>query len=381
MSGARKIWKVLWQGGLCLLLLAWIFHKIFSSEGQHACQVTGGHWDQLSRAEQWRTAWTVGPSELWRVLRMAHPWALALSLVLALVMVVLNVVRWRMVLAVQGLHLSFKRATVITFIAQFFSTFMLGSAGGDLIKAYYAARETNHKKTEAVTTVFVDRLIGLWAMLLFAGLMMLPNIRTIAGHHWLEGGVSLILTMLGASTVVLYLAFWGGLSKRFPQARVWLRRLPKGELLEKSLDSCRQFGRHKTFLFKSIAISLVINAVVVLQVSVLASGLGLKVSSGALFLIVPMIVCVSALPITPGGFGIRENLYVLMFGEIGLAETQAFSLSLLANAPTLFWNLVGGAVYVGLKKSEHLEEVTRAQADDASRLSPPLATSQKKEER
>ena len=42
-------------------------------------------------------------------------------------------------------------------------------------EAYYAARETHHKKTEAVVTVFVDRLIGLWAMLLFASLMILPN--------------------------------------------------------------------------------------------------------------------------------------------------------------------------------------------------------------
>ena len=36
------------------------------------------------------------------------------------------------------------------------------------MKAYYAARETHHKKTEAVLTVFVDRVIGLWSMLLFA---------------------------------------------------------------------------------------------------------------------------------------------------------------------------------------------------------------------
>ena len=173
--------------------------------------------------------------------------------------------------------------------------------------------------------------------------------------------------MLGASTIVLYLAFWGGLSKRFPKAREWLRRMPKGELLEKSLDSCRQFGRHRAFLLKSVAISLLINAVVVWQVSILANGLGMEVSAASIFFIVPIIICVSALPITPGGFGVRENLYVAMFGEVGLAKTPAFSLSLLANTPTLVWNLVGGAVYVGLKKREHLEEVTRAepQAEDA----------------
>ena len=41
---------------------------------------------------------------------------------------------------------------------------LLGSTGGDLLKAYYAARESHHKKTEAVVTVFVDRLIGLFSM-------------------------------------------------------------------------------------------------------------------------------------------------------------------------------------------------------------------------
>ena len=51
--------------------------------------------------------------------------------------------------------------------------------GGDLMKAYYAARETHHKKTEAVTAVFVDRLVGLWAMLLFAGAMMLLNVPSL----------------------------------------------------------------------------------------------------------------------------------------------------------------------------------------------------------
>jgi hypothetical protein len=71
--------------------------------------------------------------------------------------------------------LSWGRATGITFVAQFFNSFLLGSTGGDVIKALYAARETHHKKTEAVVTVFVDRLLGLWAMLFFAALMMIPN--------------------------------------------------------------------------------------------------------------------------------------------------------------------------------------------------------------
>lgn len=360
----RKLWKITWRVGLCVLLLTWILHIIFRNEGRQAV----ADFDNLSRWEQWRIAWTVGPTELWRTLRMAHPAALTMSIFLAWLMVVLGVVRWRMVLAVQDIHLGLSRATAISFVSQFFSSFMLGSTGGDLIKAYYAARETHHKKTEAIVTVFIDRLIGLWSMLLFAGLMLLPNLNLLPGHPSISAVVGLILGMLGSSTIVLYLAFWGGVSKKFPRARVWLRRMPKGEYFERSIDSCRQFGRHKAFLFKATLMSLVINTVVVLQVTVLAAGLDIHVSPIALFLIVPAVVCISALPITPMGLGVRESLFVTMLGAVGVQSTSALSLSLLAHAPTLFWNLVGGIVYMGLKDREHLQEVTHEQPGEPTEL-------------
>ena len=268
-----------------------------------------------------------------------------------------------MVLEVQGLHLPWGRATGITFVAQFFNAFLLGSTGGDVIKALYAARETHHKKTEAVVTVFVDRLLGLWAMLLFAALMMIPNASLLSRHQQLGAPALLILLMLGGASAVLGVAFWGGVSKRFPRARQWLRKFPKGEHLERSLDSCRHFGKSKGFLGKTLALSLLVNVFCVLQMILLSAGLGASVSSLAWLVIVPMIFCISALPITPSGLGVRENLFVLMLAvpEIGVPKTTALSLSLLAYAGSLFWSLVGGLVYLGLKKKEHLEEVTHSE--------------------
>ena len=365
MSALKKAWKIAWQVSLCLALLVWIFHSIFVNEGRSAAGKQGAVWEQLSRTEQWQIAWTAGPRELWQTISLVHPGAMALSLVLVGITILLGVIRWRMVLEVQGLHLPMRRATGITFVAQFFNSFLLGSTGGDLIKAYYAARETHHKKTEAVVTVFVDRLLGLWSMLLFATLMMMPNLRLLFTHEKLGACAALILSMLVACTAILGVAFWGGLSKRFSKGRQWLRKLPKGELLERSLDSCRQFGRHRVFVLKSIMLSMALNAVCVLQVITLAKGLGLTISPVALFVMVPIIICISALPITPSGIGVRENLFVLMLAapEIDIPATSALSLSLLTYAGSLFWSVIGGAVYVGLKEKEHLEEVTHAVAE------------------
>jgi glycosyltransferase 2 family protein len=363
MSKLKKGLSVGWRVGFCLLLLLWIFHVIFLNQGKIAAQNSGLDWSRMGRSEQWSLAWSTGPRDLWQTLRLIHPAALLVSVLLVGLALLAGVVRWRIVLDAQGLHLPLGRATRISFVAQFFNSFLLGSTGGDLIKAYYAARETHHKKTEAVTTVFVDRLVGLWSMLLFAGLMMVPNYAMLRASRDVGVPSLFILAMLGGLTVALGLAFWGGVSKGFPRAREYLRRLPKGDVLERALDSCRQFGKQRSFLLKTIAISLMVNVIWVVQIIVLGQGLGLNIQPMALFVIVPVIFCISALPLTPNGLGVRENLFVLMLAVIKVPKTAALSVSLIASAQGLFWSLVGGLIYMGLRQKEHLSEVTQGGED------------------
>lgn len=365
MSKGRKIWRIAWRLAVCSLLMFWIFHAIFMNEGKSALLRQGQNWDRLSRQEQWRQAWRHGPTELWRNLRQISPGAFALGTLVMASTIVLGVMRWRMALKLQGLNLSLGRTMEISFVAHFFNSFLLGSTGGDLMKAYYAARETHHKKPEAVATVMVDRLIGLWTMLLFAGLMILPNLKLLEHHEALTATAGLILAMLCGCSVLALLAFWGGLSRRWPNARRLLRHLPKGQSLERSLDSCREFGQSGGFLLKTFGLSMLLNLACVVNFLVLGAGLGLRLDVAPMMLIVPMVICIAALPITPSGLGVRENLFVLLLAAPGLdvPGTAALSLSLLAYAGSLFWSLVGGLVYVTLRDRHHLAEV--AHADEA----------------
>jgi hypothetical protein len=358
-----KVWRTAWRLVVCGLLMFGIFHSIFTQEGRLALERKGIDWGTLSYGGQWRAAWSHGPVELWRALSLAEPWALAASFGCMGLTILLGVQRWRQVLAVQGLRLPLGRAGEISLVAHFFNSFLLGSTGGDLMKAYYAARETHHLKTEAVVTVFVDRLIGLFSMLFFACLMMILNLGWLGARPGLRLVAVLTLVMLVGCGTVSSLAFWGGLSRRWPKARIWLRRLPRGDLLERSLDSCRRFGKEPLFLGRTLLLSMALNAVSVLQVTFLVWGMQLTVSPLALFMIVPIIICISALPITPSGLGVRENLYVWMLAtpETQVTATQALSLSLLAYAGSLLWSLIGGLVYGSLKETHHLHEITRAE--------------------
>jgi uncharacterized protein (TIRG00374 family) len=271
------------------------------------------------------------------------------------------------VLKVQGLEFPFSRTLRISFIAHFFNSFLLGSTGGDLLKAYYVARETHHKKTEAVTTVLVDRIMGLFSMLLLACVMMIPNQALLASNPKFRLPALLILCMTAGSALFVAVAFWGGVSKTVPKARLWLRKLPKGDVLERALDACRGYGRDRTFLLRVLGVSTLLNIVCVLHFMSLAWGFHLRISPIKLGLVVPMVTSIASLPIgPPGGLGAREGLYVLMLNapQIAVPATQALVLSLIGYAGSLFWSAIGGVVYATNKAKDHLEEIAQGTPAD-----------------
>src|SRR4029079_5821017 len=272
----------------------------------------------------------------------------------------LGVIRWQTILKVHGLNLPLSRTLEISFIGHFFNSFLLGSVGGDLLKAYYVARETHHKKTEAVVTVAVDRIIGLFSMLLLACFMMLLNLDLLAARSArLKLVIWLILAMTAGCAVFIFLSFWGGVSKGIPGARDWLRRLPKGEMLERSIEAFREFGRDKTFLLRVFPISTAANLVCILHFLVLIWGFHLHAPALAIAAIVPIVTCISTLPITPSGLGVRENLYVWFLGHsaIGIPYAESLLISLIGFGTSLFWSAVGGFLYMTVKEKEHLREI------------------------
>jgi glycosyltransferase 2 family protein len=367
VSGAHKIWNASWRVLVGMALLLWIVHSIFVNEARQrarsgqlidrGAKVIWTTTDAPPRTEQWRLGWTHGPPALWNTLHSVHPGAIALSFVLMGGTLLIGIVRWRMVLNVHGLKLAFSRTMEISLVAHFFNSFLLGTAGGDVMKAYYAARETHHKKNEAVVTVFVDRVIGLWAMLLFATLMIAPNFQLFT-RPGMRRATAFIVALTLIASGFAFLAFRGGVSRRWTGARLWLRKLPKGEWIERSLDNCREFGRQRWFVSRALLFSMALNFVCVLQFWVLALGLGMEVSLRALCFVVPTVICIAAAPIVPGGLGLRENAFVdlLHRSPIGADATDALSLSLLAFAGSLFWSLIGGVVYMMFKQKHHLAE-------------------------
>ena len=355
MKSASNALRLTLKLAISLVLVTWILHGIFAGEAEQQTK----DWASLTFAEQVRASWTIGPVSLWETISgVSIVWLLA-SFVFMGATIFIGVIRWRLVLAVQGLHLSLGRATGISLVAHFFNSFLLGSTGGDLLKAYFAAAETAQKKAEAVTTVVVDRLLGLFAMLLFVSLMALANWGVVISQKRFMAVMLVVLGMLFASGLVVVLSFWAGPTGARLKFEALLAKLPKGDVLVRCIEACHAFGEKPGFLPRVIGWSMLLSTACVLQIVALGFGLGLPMGEHfrVLLLIVPAIICISALPITPSGIGVRENLYVWLLSAtaIGIEAKAALSLSLLAFAGSLLWSLIGGAVYLTFRSRHSLD--------------------------
>jgi hypothetical protein len=105
-----------------------------------------------------------------RLVREARPLYLLLAVALLPISFLITSVRWHMLLEAQDIHMGQGRAFVLNMVGSFYNSFMPGSTGGDLVKAYYAAKHTTHR-TRAVMTVIIDRILGLLALIILGGVM------------------------------------------------------------------------------------------------------------------------------------------------------------------------------------------------------------------
>jgi len=332
-------------------ILAYLFNGIFHKEALDYFQAHNLDPDTLSWSERTRIIWSVGPQVLWEAVRKVDALWLTAAVICAGLPAVLGILRWKWILDVQGLTVKFSRLFSISFIGLFFNAFMLGSTGGDVVKAWYVAHETHHKKAEAIATVVVDRLIGLLALFVIALIMMAiyhTRVFNDPKMFWFSMATLGVVVFTGIGTVV---GLWRGFVDKFPGLRGWLQRMPQYAMLRRMVDAYRVYASHPSVLAKTFLISFVVHFFSMLSIWCVGRGLGvLSATITDYFLYLPIINSVTAVPITISGFGVREGMYIKMFHEVGVAEPVALVMSLLGYLASLFWSIVGGGFFLTHRK-------------------------------
>ena len=282
-------------------------------------------------------------------LKQTNLYWLGLGATAFIIVVLFGAFRWHWLVNSQRLTLTISQAIRLTWIGIFFNNFVPGQTGGDLIKAYYIAKNSPQKRLTAVLTVIADRIIGLSALIvvsLVTVTLYFERFREIAILLWLG-------LIAGALCVVILL-------KRSVRRKLGLSALVKKlpakltDLIQQLDTAIRQYKGHKHGLTLWWGLSILNHIVNVLGIYALSRAINMGVPAVEFFALVPVIFIVSALPIAPNGWGIGEALFGNLFGQYGAAylpdnananqimSTRGVALSILFRLLSMCISLVGG---------------------------------------
>ncbi|MBC7263245.1 MAG: flippase-like domain-containing protein [Chloroflexi bacterium] len=280
---------------------------------------------------------SAGLRETWVVLQGTDWRYVILALFLSLVGMVVRSWRWSVLLADQGLCVPLQRLVHLFFVGTFFNNFLPTSVGGDIVKMYELGRASN-KSALAVSSVLWDRATGLLTLLAMAT-MALPF-----SYHLVPPGVVMLIIALGVGSAVGLLAL---ANRRWIKGiGAWLGRLrPRwgGKTISQVYQSL--VGYSSTALQKASVISVAFNALLIFINVLLARSLGVQMDLKYFLLFVPLISTLLVLPFSVSGWGIREVGYVYLFGQAGVPEAKAISISLAIGAINGITGLIGGVLY------------------------------------
>ncbi|MFH0880528.1 MAG: lysylphosphatidylglycerol synthase transmembrane domain-containing protein [Lentisphaerota bacterium] len=254
--------------------------------------------------------------------------------------------RWRIIVHAQQLSLSLSRAFSIYFIGQFFNAFMLGACGGDVARAWLVAQDNKSKRTEAATTVFIDRFFGLFILIAFCSVMILFSLRLFLEHANTRWPGVMMLFFLTGSVISILVLFRRNQFEHWRPFMFLENRTRIGPFIRRAYDAFFLFRNDQAVMIHSVILSLLNTAFLTLACLSFGRSLEIQISLTHYFTLFPIISVIAAIPITPGSLGVRESLFVTLFGALGVAGPQAMLMSLLVYAGGLFWSLFGGVVFL-----------------------------------
>jgi uncharacterized protein (TIRG00374 family) len=305
-----------------------------------------------------------------------HPLGIAAGVLLMLLTSLAAALRWRGLLAAQAVTLPAGRVMSIFFIGQFFNSFMLGACGGDMARIYYVLRDTTARRTETATSVLIDRGIGVFVQVLLGCLLIL-----VEWPHFRADGtlrtVALLMLATGAGAALAAAALlWTNVFERFALLRRLVATVPLGTRIRRAYEEFFCYRRRLRALAAAVFYSVLNLLFQVAATACLGSSIGITADFSSYLVFLPIISVLTAIPLTPGSFGVREGLFVLLFQTVGVDAHQAVLLSLLYYAAALVWNLAGGIVFLGfsagagLNLREELAHIRHSRDEDAT---PPAA--------
>lgn len=264
-------------------------------------------------------------------------WLLLLSLVFVVCQILFLNLRWHYLVNTGRPKIPFETSSLINIAGYFANLLFITSVGGIIAKSALAVRH-GLSITESVFATFLDRFMTLLALLIFA-IIGLPFLQGVIEDNFLIT-LTLMVTGIVATVAISLIALRSGLLRNF---------ILSNRKRSKIVAVLRNTVENYPLMTKVTFFSIAAQTAFILSVFTLSLGIENAHQTAQIleFLaLMPVLMLISSLPISFGGWGVREGAFILGLSLVGFSMESAFFLSVQVGLVTLIAPFVVGIPYL-----------------------------------
>ena len=281
---------------------------------------------------------TIDRDAFFNAVQRANSWWLLAALLMILLGVVIRAYRWQILLDAIGVRVPIGELTAIYFIGFLFNNLLPSGLGGDAMRMIELNRHSS-RASDAVTSVVVDRFLGLSALQAIALLALLFDWQAVPSAV-AYFTVAIFLSGLVAGYLLINRPLYASLRLRLGL----FRRLTDFKMIGNLFESFQRYPLPA--LGRSYLVSLIFNVSLIAMNAFLGWALGAQATLAQYAVFVPITSLVLIIPISFAGLGVREETYRQLFGQVGVPGAIAVAMSLLVYFfGNIVTGLIGGVIY------------------------------------
>ena len=279
-------------------------------------------------------------------------WPIAIYLVfLTVVLIVVSALKWKFFLESLGATVRLGHLVKLYVLGYFVNLIMPSYLGGDLVRSWYVGRKVGQHA--ALSATILERYTGILAMLVLALCFM-----------WFVDLVTWeIKTAVIVLTAVMFVGTFLALTPRVLRVLLRFRYLRPFHRHAEKIQNCFLLVKaNPGILKKTLILSFIFHSVTVLNTMAAGYAVGwFDPPIWDLFVILPLILIIGALPIAPSGLGIQEGAFFFFLVGIGATPAQALGVGIVLRIKQYLVALLGGVFWLQMKAEPELQELVDKQ--------------------
>ncbi len=300
-----------------------------------------------------------------------------LSFLVAIIMLLVSCMKWKLLLAASGHHLHFFILLRTYLVGYFFSNILPSTVGGDLVRSYYIGKRINNQAASAAA-IFLERFSGMLFLLLLV--IIAPLMKWELYHN------PFVYIPAIAASCFLLLLLWIWLAKEpfalpdkiitllvktIPQTPIvsnnsrvvklcsWIQMFYTG--LVKRLNTFKEelqtslvtIKNDRLLFFQIFSLTGIFYLLTWVNVYVSFLAFGVETDFIAISALVPAIMLVSQVPMTLlGNLGFIESIFVIYFTQLNIPVAESLAMGLLLRIKLLSLGIIGFFIYIALSGNQ-----------------------------